>query len=145
MDVGAVETVRPQTLLRPAKGLVARFCWCLRGWLADVDPTCGSRVRRSRRSPGGWITGASPHHTMACSDVGEKVTDGAGSSVAVEWPDPEGGDGAPIPVGRLRWHLRNQVAVATTNGQACAEWATRGGERRNTAAYGHGISLPVCV
>ena len=38
-------------------------------------------------------------------------------------------------------NLRNRVAVATANGQACAEWATRGDERRNTAAHGHGISL----
>ena len=67
--------------------------------------------------------------------------DCAGSSVAAEWPDPEGDDGAPIPVRRLRLNLRNWVAVATANGQACAEWATRGDERRNTAAHGHGISL----
>ena len=39
---------------------------------------------------------------------------------------------APIPV----W-----VAVDTANGQACAEWTTRGDKRRNTAAHGHGISL----
>ena len=38
-------------------------------------------------------------------------------------------------------NLRNWVAVATANGQACAEWATRGDEKRNTAAHGHGISL----
>ena len=31
----------------------------------------------------------SPHYTMACGDVRGRVTDGAGSSVAVEWPDPE--------------------------------------------------------
>mgnify|MGYP000108144741 CR=1 FL=1 len=67
---------------------------------------------------------------MACGDVGGRVTDCAGSSVAVEWSDPEGGDGAPIPARRLRLHLRNWVAVATANGQACAEWATRGDERR---------------
>jgi hypothetical protein len=91
---------------------------------------------RSRRSPGDWRTGVSPHHTMACGDVGGRVTDCEGSSVAVEWPDPEGGDGAPIPVRRLRLNLRNWVAVATANGQACAEWATRGDERRNTVAHG---------
>ena len=78
---------------------------------------------------------------MACGDVGGRVTDCAGSSVAVEWSDPEGDDGAPIPARRLRLNLRNWVAVATANGQACAEWATRGDERRNTAAYGHAISL----
>ena len=54
---------------------------------------------------------------------------------------PEGDDGAPIPVRRLRLNLRNWDAVANANGQAFAEWATRGDERRNTAAHGHDISL----
>ena len=52
---------------------------------------------------------------MACGDVGGRVTDCAGSSVAVEWSDPEGDDEAPIPVRRLRLNLRNWVAVATAN------------------------------
>ena len=52
---------------------------------------------------------------MACGDVGGRVTDCTGSSVAVEWSDPEGDDGAPIPVRRLRLNLRNWVAVATAN------------------------------
>ena len=113
------------------------------GSLADTGfPRCGSRLCRSRRSPGDKRKRVSPHHhTMACGDVGGKVTDCAGSSVAAEWSDPEGGDDAPIPARRLRLNLRNWVAVATANGQACAEWATRGDERRNTAAHGHGISL----
>ena len=108
-----------------------------------MGPRRGLRLPRSCRSPGDWRTGVSPHHTMACGDVGVggRVTDCAGSSVAVEWPDPEGDDGAPIPVRRLRLNLRNGVAVATANGRACAEWATRGYKRRNTAAHGHGISL----
>ena len=106
-----------------------------------MGPRRGLRLPRSRRSPGDWRTGVSPHHTMACGDVGGRVTDCAGSSVAAEWPDPEGGDGAPIPVRRLRLDLRNWVAVATANGQACSEWATKGDERRNTAAHGHGILL----
>ena len=67
--------------------------------------------------------------------------DCAGSSVSAEWPNPEGNDDAPIPVRRLRLNLRNWVAVATANGQACTEWATRGDERRNAVAHGHGISL----
>ena len=63
--------------------------------------------------------------------------DCAGSSVAAEWSDPEGGDGAPIPARRLRLNLRNWVAVATANGQACAaEWATRGDERRKAEHSG---------
>ena len=85
----------------------------------------------------------SPHQKMACGDVGGRVSDCAGSSVAVEWQDPESCDAAPISDRRLRLNPRNWVAVATANGQACAKWATRGDERRNTAAHshGHGISL----
>ena len=37
------------------------------------------------------------HHTMTCGDVGGRVAGGACSSLAAEWPDPEGRDGAPIP------------------------------------------------
>ena len=74
-----------------------------------MGPRRGLRLSRSRRSPGDWRTGVSPHHKMVCSDVGGRVTDCAGSSVAVEWPDPEGEDGAPIPVRRLRLNLRNWV------------------------------------
>ena len=37
-------------------------------------PTCGPRrglrLPRSRQSPGDWRSGVSPHHTMACGDVG---------------------------------------------------------------------------
>ena len=57
-------------------------------------------------------------------------------AAAAKWTDPEGDDGAPIPARRLRLNLRNWVAVTTANGQACAEWATRGDERRNTADSG---------
>ena len=106
-----------------------------------MAPRRGLCLPRSRRSPGDWRTGVSPHYTMACGDVGGGITDCAGSSVPAEWSDPEGDDGAPIPVRRLRLRPRNWVAVATANGQACAEWATRGDERRNTAVYGHAISL----
>ena len=49
---------------------------------------------------------------MACGDVGGGVTDGAGSSVAAEWPDPEGGWLFEIPVGRLCLRLRNWVAAS---------------------------------
>ena len=54
-----------------------------------MGPRRGLRLPRSRRSSGDWRTGVSPHYTMACGDVRGRVTDGAGSSVAVEWPDPE--------------------------------------------------------
>ena len=47
-----------------------------------------ARLCRSHRSPSDRrTTGVSPHHTMTCTNVGGRVTDGAGSSVAVEWSD----------------------------------------------------------
>ena len=47
-----------------------------------------ARLCRSRRSSSGRrTTGVSPHQTMTCTDVGGRVTDGAGSSVAAEWSD----------------------------------------------------------
>ena len=112
-----------------------------------MGPRRGLRLPRSRRSPGDWRTGVSPHHTMArwhaaTSDVGGRVADYAGCSIAAEWPDPEGDDGAPIPDRRLRLNQRNWVvAVATANGQAFTEWAKRGDERRHTAAHDRGILL----
>ena len=106
-----------------------------------MGPKCGSRFCRSRRSPGDWRTGVSTHHTMACSDVGGRVTDGACSSLAAEWPDPERAvairsqsDGcACVHETGWLWPLRMAKRVH--------EWATSGAERRNTAAYGHAISL----
>ena len=111
------------------------------GWLADMGPKCGSRFYRSRRSSGGWRTGVSTHHTIACSDVGGRVSDGACSSLAVEWPDPERevairsqSDGcACVHETGWLWPLRMAKRVH--------EWATSGAETRNTAAYGHAISL----
>ena len=47
-----------------------------------------ARLCRSHRSPSDRrTTGVSPHHTMTCTDVGGRVADGAGSSVAAEWSD----------------------------------------------------------
>ena len=47
-----------------------------------------ARLCRSHRSSSDRrTTGVSPHHTMTCTDVGGRVTDGSGSSVAAEWPD----------------------------------------------------------
>ena len=47
-----------------------------------------ARLCRSHRAPSDRkTTDVSPHHTMTCTDVGGRVTDGAGSSVAVEWTD----------------------------------------------------------
>ena len=87
---------------------------------------------------------------MACGDVGGRVTDCAGSSVAVEWSDPEGDDGAPIPVRRLRLNLRNWVAVATANGKACVQSGRReemkGGTQRRMAMAFRWVRLerPLC-
>ena len=106
-----------------------------------MGPRRGLRLPRSRRSSGDWRTGVSPHHTIACGDVGGRVPDGACSSLAVEWPDPEravafrsqsGGCACVHETGWL-WPLRIAKRIH--------EWATRGAERRNTAAYGHAISL----
>ena len=129
--------IRPRTRLTtnfvhsrhgPVASPVARFCGVFGAdWPTwAMGPRRGLRLPRSRRSPGDWRTGVSPHHKTACGDVGGRVTDFAGSSAAAEWLDPEGGNGAPIPVRRLRLNLRNRVAVATANGQARLEWATRG-------------------
>ena len=91
---------------------------------------------------------------MACGDVGGRVTDCAGSSVAAEWSDPEleGGDGAPILARRLRFNLRNWVAVATANGQAFTEWESgrreeiKGGTQRCMAMAFRWVRLerPLC-
>ena len=102
-----------QALLGAVASLVARFDGAFgAGWPTWAPgPRRGLRLPRSCRSPGNWRTGVSPHRTLACGDVGGRATDCAGSSVAAEWPDSEGGDGAPIPVRRLRLNLRNWVAV----------------------------------
>ena len=47
-----------------------------------------ARLCRSHRSSSDRrTTGVSPHHTMTFTDVGGRVTNGAGSSVASEWSD----------------------------------------------------------
>ena len=99
-----------------------------------MGPRRGLRLPRSRRSSGDWRTGVFPHCTMmACGDVRGRVTDGAGSSVAAEWPDPSQAAALePTKLGSCR-HCKWPSARR--------EWATRGDERRNTAAHGHGISL----
>ena len=84
----------------------------------------------------------SPHHTMTCTDVGGRVTDGAGSSVAVEWSDRArtvtlqplpGWCGCVYKPGWL-WPLRMAKRVS--------ERATRGGKRQSTEAPGHRIRAP---
>ena len=94
-----------------------------------------ARLCRSHRSPSHRrTTGVSPHHTMTCTDVGGRVTDGAGSSVAVEWSDraravalrpPPGWCGCVYKLGWL-WPLRMAKRLSKR--------ATRGGERQSTEA-----------
>jgi len=98
---------------------------------------------RSYQSPSDRrTTGVSSHHTMTCTDVGGRVTDGAGSSVAVEWSDRartvalqplSGWCGCVYKPGWL-WPLRMAKRVSKR--------ATRGGERQSTEAPGHRIRAP---
>ena len=89
-----------------------------------------ARLCRSHRSPSDRSrTGVSPHHTMTCIDVGGRVTDGAGSSVAAEWSDRA----------RAVWLFNNRHragAVACTNlgGFGHCEWpSVQVRERREEA------------
>ena len=102
-----------------------------------------ARLCRSHRSPSDRrTTGVSPYHTMTCTDVGGRVTDGAGSSVAAEWSDRaravalqplSGWRGCVYKPGWLR-PLRMAERVSKR--------ATRGGERQSTEAPGHCIHAP---
>ena len=99
---------------------------------------------RSHRSPSDRRTaGVSPHHTMACTDVGGRVTDGAGSSVAAEWSDRtrkvalqplSGWCGCVYKPGWRWWPLRMAKRLSKR--------ATRGGERQSTEAPGNCIRAP---
>ena len=61
----------------------------------------------------------SPQHTMACSDVGGRVTDGAGSPAAVGSSDRAKKALAIQLLPGWWWvRLQTQVALATANGQA---------------------------
>ena len=125
------------------RGSLSMRLW---GWLANVHSRRGSRACvacRSHRSPSDRrTTGVSPHHTMTCTDVGGRVTDGAGSSVAVEWSDRArtvtlqplpGWCGCVYKPGWL-WPLRMAMRVSKR--------ATRGGERQSTEEPGHRIRAP---
>ena len=104
-----------------------------------------ARLCRSHRSPSDRRTkGVSPHHTMTCTDVGGRGTDGAGSSVAVEWSDRArtvnirplpGWCGCVYKPGWL-WPLPLRMA------KRASKRATRGGERQSTEAPGHRIRAP---
>ena len=112
-------------------------------WIPDAARACAARVDR-RSMPGDWRTGASPRQTMAGGDVGGRATDGVDSPVAVggriaqgQWLFNRGRAGfACVNKPGWLWPLRMARHVC--------ERATRGGERRNTAAYDKDISLGVC-
>ena len=120
---------------------------CL-GCLADMGPRCGSRLCRSRRSSGDWRTGVSPHHTMACSDVGGRVTDGADSPAAAGSSDCAKATALQLLPGWRRLRLQTWMALATANGQAL--WVggrreeAKGGTRRcrDTAFAGRAWNGP---
>ena len=99
-----------------------------------------ARLCRSHRSPSDRRTiGVSSHHTMPCTDIGGRVTDGAGSSVAVEWTDRARTVALrPLPgwlgcVYKPGWLWPLQMA------KRVSKRATRGGERQSTEAPGHRI------
>ena len=99
-----------------------------------------ARLCRSHQPPSDRrTTGVSPHHTMACTDVGGRVTDSAGSSVAVEWSDRAGTVALqPLPgwcgfVYKPKWLWPLRMA------KRVSKRATRGGERQSTEALGHRI------
>ena len=94
-----------------------------------------ARLCRSHRSPSDRrTTGVSPYHTMTCTDVGGRVTDGAGSSVAVEWSDRARTVALqPLPgwcgsVYKPGWFWPLQMA------ERVSKRATRGGETQSTEA-----------
>ena len=104
-----------------------------------------ARLCRSRRSPSDRrTTGVSPHHTITCTDVGGRATDGAGSSVAGEWSDramtvtiqPLSGWCECVYKPGWLWPRRMAKRVSKS------KRATRGGEWQSTEAPGHCIRAP---
>ena len=99
-----------------------------------------ARLCRSHRPPSDRRTiGVSPHHTRTCTDVGGgRVTDGACSSVAAEWPDrartvtlqPLSGWCGCVHRPGWFWPLRMAKRVSKR--------ATRGGERQSAEHGGTG-------
>ena len=95
---------------------------------------CACVARADRRVTGEQVCLRTIRWHTATS---EKRPRTARAPLVVEWPDPEGGDGAPIPVGRLRWHLQNWVAVATAGGlrNGQREEVNGGTQRRMAMAF----------
>ena len=147
-NIGTVRCVRTHAFLGAATGLVAH-CRCafaraplgLAGQRA-LQARLARLCRSHRPSSDRRTTSVSPHHTITCTDVGGRVTDSAGSSVAVEWSDRARMVALqPLPSwcgyvykpGWL-WPLRMAKRVSKRE--------TRGGERQSTEAPGHRIGAP---
>ena len=105
-----------------------------------------ARLCRSHRSSTDRrTTGVSPHHTMTCTDVGGRVTDGAASSVAGEWSDrartvtlqPLSGWCECVYKPGWLWPLRMMAKRVSKRATR-----TRGGERQSTEAPGHCSRAP---
>ena len=116
-------------------------CYRPRGSLLMVSSGLTSRrgpwvrlARASLASIAGWLDNRCVSAPQAgIDDVGGRVTDDAGSPVAVGWSDRVRAMAFQLMPGRLRLRLQTWVALATANGQARG-WA--GDERRRRAEHG---------
>ena len=109
-------------------------------------PRRGSRLCRSRRSPGSccrlYRMGSCWYRTMAGGDVRGRVTDGSDSPIAVGWSDRARAMAFQTVPGWLWLRLQTWVALATAKiAKRMRGRATRGGERRNAAVSGHRIRM----
>ena len=134
-----------QAHLRPVSSPVARFGGVFGAdwpaWAPGAACACLARV--DRRVTGEQVCLRTTRWHAATSEGESRMAHGACSSLAAEWPDPERAvairsqsDGCACVHGTgWLWPLRTRMA------KRMHEWATSGAERRNTAAYGHAISL----
>ena len=111
------------------------------GWPTCTSGAARACVARIDRRVTYRRSGVSPHHTMACGDVGGRETDEACSSVAVGWSR----------IARRRWLFFNRLQAGCgcvgnpgwlwplRMAKRVSGWAARGGERQNTAVLGHRI------
>ena len=144
--------VRPRAPLGPGASVLTRL-WCaLWCWMDHVGPYRNSRrlslrLSRSLRSSRFSRTGVSQHHTMAGGDVRGDSHGRLGPAHSDRVVGSRESDGSQNGAGLVAvasanlcpvWHWPLRMA------RYVREWATRGGERRNAAAYDKGISLGVC-
>ena len=103
-----------------------------------------TRLCRSHRSPSDRrTTGVSPHHTITCTDVGGRVTDGADSSVAGEWSDRARTLALQPLSGWCKWVYKPGWLWSLRLAKRVSKRATRGDERQSTEAPGHCIRAPL--